>query len=200
MSDKSGAVSASTSTPASQPEGKEQILTATIRVIAEEGLRGMTYRAVAARAGVNNTLISYHFGSRYALLIAAMDWAVARTAKQSSLANAILQSAGLADEVMDTTLEDPELQIFQYEMLLESRRVPELHDAITELYERYIAQIATALTQLGHENPYPKARLVFATIDGLVLQHLTIASRDEVHESLTLLAEVVPLIPKQASS
>ncbi len=66
-------------------DGREALLAAVVHVVADRGLRGLTYRAVAEHAGVNNTLISHHFGSRDALLEAAMEWASERTRRLSDL-------------------------------------------------------------------------------------------------------------------
>ena len=44
-------------------EGREALLQAAVRVVADKGLRGLTFRAVAEEAGVNNTLVVHHFGS-----------------------------------------------------------------------------------------------------------------------------------------
>src|SRR3712207_5466329 len=56
-------------------QGREALLRATVHVVAREGLRGLTYRAVAEEAGVANTLVAHHFGTRDALLQAALEWA-----------------------------------------------------------------------------------------------------------------------------
>ena len=56
-------------------QGRDALLAATVHVVAREGLRGLTYRAVAEEAGVANTLVAHHFGTRDALLQAALDWA-----------------------------------------------------------------------------------------------------------------------------
>lgn len=170
-------------------DGREALLDATVKVVARLGLRGMTYRAVAAEAGVNNTLISYHFGSRNALLIAAMDWAVQRTSSRTSAASVVTDPDGFAEETVRMVLDDPELQVFQYEMLFESRRVEELRPAVTELYERYIDSIASAMAERGFDRARQRARVVFAALDGLVLQELTIADRKQIRECLELVGE-----------
>lgn len=173
-----------------QADGRTRLLAATVKVVSQLGLRGMTFRAVAAEAKVNNTLITYHFGSRNALLIAAMDWAVERTSAQTSAAAAITRPDSFAAEITQMVLQDPDLQVFQYEMLFESRRVPEIRESVSALYERYITQIARALTERGYEQAERRARVVFAALDGLVLQQLTIASAAEISECLSLVGEM----------
>ncbi|MBA5636007.1 TetR family transcriptional regulator [Duganella sp. LX20W] len=52
---------------------REQILRATLEIIAAHGLSGVSHRAIAARADVRLSLTSYHFGSLEDLLEAAFD-------------------------------------------------------------------------------------------------------------------------------
>lgn len=48
---------------------REQIIAASVRVIAREGCHGLSFAKVVQEAGLSSTrLISYHFGSREALL------------------------------------------------------------------------------------------------------------------------------------
>src|SRR6185312_7970849 len=107
-------------------DGREALLAAVVGVVAEKGLRGLTYRAVAERAGVNNTLISHYFGSRSALLEAAMEWASARSIRLSDLSATEEVDEDFARALVELVQAEPELQLFQYEMILESRRKPEL--------------------------------------------------------------------------
>ncbi|WP_052056876.1 TetR/AcrR family transcriptional regulator [Rhodococcoides fascians] len=53
---------------------REQIVAATIEVIASEGYRAATFHAIAARAGIKSTrTISYHFAGRDELIEAVVD-------------------------------------------------------------------------------------------------------------------------------
>jgi AcrR family transcriptional regulator len=48
--------------------GREALLRASAEIIAEGGLRELTYRNVATRAGVVHGLVRHYFGSREALI------------------------------------------------------------------------------------------------------------------------------------
>jgi AcrR family transcriptional regulator len=54
-------------------DGREALLTAAVRVVARKGIRHLTYRALARQAGVTHGLVTYHFGSRDALIRAALQ-------------------------------------------------------------------------------------------------------------------------------
>ena len=51
---------------------KDHILEATISAIEKHGLPGLTTRAIAAEAGVNNAALHYYFGTKEALIEAAL--------------------------------------------------------------------------------------------------------------------------------
>jgi TetR/AcrR family transcriptional regulator, regulator of biofilm formation and stress response len=132
-------------------EGREALLRATVHVVAREGLRGLTYRAVAEEAGVANTLVAHHFGTRDALLHGRLEDV----------------AAGLADLVAG----DADMQAFQFELALEGRRRPELLPAVERMYGAYIEATRRELMRLGLDEPSDDlARAVFALLDGIALQ------------------------------
>jgi AcrR family transcriptional regulator len=65
--------------------GRRALLDATVRVVARKGLRGLTYREVAAEAGVTYGLVHHHFGSRDALVQESLKHAVRESLSVSFL-------------------------------------------------------------------------------------------------------------------
>lgn len=186
-----------TASPAPQSKygtGKEALLRAAVGVVAAKGLRGLTYRSVAEAAGVNNTLVAHHFGSRDALIAAALDWAAEQSISASRLREAAALGHSFTESLLELLLAEPELQVFQYEMVLEARRRPELAEAVSALYENYVSALAEGLSSSGlTHNVQVVARTLFAALDGLVLQYLAgvdraliAASLEEVHDVLLL--------------
>ncbi|MBT2597484.1 TetR/AcrR family transcriptional regulator [Arthrobacter sp. ISL-72] len=178
--------------PSKYGTGKEALLRAAVEVVAAKGLRGLTYRSVAEAAGVNNTLVAHHFGSRDALIAAALDWAAEQSISASKLREAAALGHSFTESLLDLLLAEPELQVFQYEMILEARRRPELAGAVSALYENYVSALAEGLAASGlNRNVEVVARTLFASLDGLVLQYLAgvdraliAASLEEVHAVL----------------
>ena len=119
-------------------EGREALLRATVHVVAREGLRGLTYRAVAEEACVANTLVAHHFGTRDALLQAALEWAAEQSIGISLLEPGTGSLEDLAAGLADLVREDAGMQAFQYELALEARRRPELLPAVERMYGAYI--------------------------------------------------------------
>lgn len=155
-------------------DGREALLAAVVEVVAEKGLRGVTYRAVAARAGVNHTLVTHHFGSIEGLLLATMEWAVQRSISETRLEHIADLDGRFADALMSAVSSEPELQLFQFEMLLEARRKPQIHAIVERLYRNYAGAVEEALRQRGFPVEGETAQAVFAALDGLMLQYLTL--------------------------
>lgn len=65
-------VKATDQNPAVDPTTKKRILSAATHLIAELGWPAVTTRRIAERAGVNNALIHYYFGTKDALLLEAV--------------------------------------------------------------------------------------------------------------------------------
>src|SRR5690348_1678731 len=59
-------------------ERRAQILRATLEILAQQGPRGLSFRAVAGRLGGSSTLVTHYFSSRQALVDAlaerVADW------------------------------------------------------------------------------------------------------------------------------
>ncbi|GAA3679348.1 TetR family transcriptional regulator [Arthrobacter ginkgonis] len=172
-------------------KGREALLEATVSVVAERGLQGLTFRAVAELAGVNNTLISHHFGTKDALLHEAVAWATARSIRLSDLSAAEIVNEDFARNLVELVAREPQLQIFQYEFVLESRRRPDLREEAVALYEGYIEALEVALIRQGHTNTKPLARAVFAALDGLVIQQLTVADAGVVREAIECIGQLL---------
>ncbi|WAJ32520.1 TetR family transcriptional regulator [Arthrobacter sp. FX8] len=181
--------------PAGTPgygKGREALLRAAVDVVAQKGLRGLTYRAVAEAAGVNNSLVAHHFGSRDALIAAALRWASEQSIAASRLREAAEQEGSFTEALLELLLEDPGLQVFQYEMILEARRRPELAGPVAELYENYVNALAEGLQAFGVQGDVRiVARTLFAALDGLVLQYLAGVGRDQIAAALEEVHRVV---------
>jgi len=167
--------------------GREALLAATVHVVARKGLRGLTFRAVAEHAGVNNTLVAHHFGTRGSLIKAALEWSVQQSIGLSQLEILPATEEEFCESILALIAENPDLQIFQYEMILESRRQPELADAVQQLYASYITAFAEGLRRIGFGQDEGAAQAAFAALDGLVLQLLAGVDRRGVENSIRYL-------------
>ena len=171
--------------------GRRALLEAAIHVVASKGLRGLTYRAVAEEAGVTHGLVAHHFGSRAALIKEALEFAASESIDASSVRSESGQvgdfATGLAGLVSSTT----ELQVFQYELALEAHRQTELLAEVREVYTRFIDEIALELADLGLGDDEPLAHLVFAALDGLVMQQLVFGRAELTETSVRRLQQLL---------
>ncbi|MET9972653.1 TetR family transcriptional regulator, partial [Streptomyces sp. NPDC006356] len=154
-------------------EGREALLNAAVRVVARGGLRRLTYRAVAQEAGTTHGLVVHHFGSRDALIEEALAHAIRTSVSTSALEPGTGKVADFSVGVSGMVTAGPDIQAFQYELLLEARRRPELLPQIRALYDDYFDATERELSRMLPEGAgRPLTRLVFAALDGLVLHQL----------------------------
>ncbi|MFJ9590759.1 TetR/AcrR family transcriptional regulator [Streptomyces acidicola] len=177
-------------------EGREALLNAAVRVVAGGGLRKLTYRAVAEEAGTTHGLVVHHFGSRDALIEEAVAHAIRTSLNTSALEPGTGKVTDFSAGVSEMVAADPDIQAFQYELLLEARRRPELLPHLRALYDEYFDATGRELSLMLPDGAgSPLARLVFAALDGLVLHQLvfggpetTDAAIEELRNLLRLLA------------
>ncbi|MDW4905316.1 TetR family transcriptional regulator [Streptomyces sp. ADMS] len=176
--------------------GREALLNAAVRVVARGGLRKLTYRAVAEEAGVTHGLVVHHFGSRDALIEEALTHAIRSSLTSSHLGTGTGSTADFSAGLTEMVESGPDLQAFQYELLLESRRRPELLTQLRALYDdEYFEATRRELAQLL---PGPVgeglSRMVFATLEGLVLHQLVFGEREIIEDALDELRNVLRLL------
>jgi AcrR family transcriptional regulator len=177
-------------------EGREALLAAAVRVVARGGLRKLTYRAVAAEAGVTHGLVAHHFGSRDALLEEALRWCVTRSIETSSLVPASGRLEDFAATLADFIAADPDMQAFQYELKLESSRRPELRHHVDLLYDAYRDAVREALACFDVSQEMTE--IVFATLDGVVFHQVTSGAPDRTKESVDALRQLLAAHRAQA--
>jgi AcrR family transcriptional regulator len=128
-----------------------EIIRSAYRTMARYGSHRMSLQDVADEAGVSKALLLYHFGSKDALLLSAMKWAVERTGERI---RSRLESGGAADDqisaLVDAIFIDPEANrlfyMFYLDLIEHAGRVPSfgelsvmLNEIINGLYSEVIA-------------------------------------------------------------
>lgn len=177
--------------------GRDALLAAAVRVVAERGLRNLTYRAVAREAGVTHGLVTHHFGTRETLLSEALryslDHSVPGITDDPGAGRIEALFTGLARLVAD----EPETQAFQYELTLESRRNPALRPHVYELYNSYRKALRSELDAVGLAGDR-LGHLVFAALDGLVFQQVCGVNEISTEDALTELRRILELLRERA--
>jgi AcrR family transcriptional regulator len=172
-------------------ERREALLSAAMRVLDRDGMRGLTYRSVAREAGVSHGLVRHHFGSRDALIHEAVLDLAERSLQSTRLESGTgrLEDLGAGTSRMITDARN--LPGVDYELVLEARRRPELAPAVHALYDRYLDATRRELDRIGLAGDEPLVRLVFAALDGLVIQMLVYGRVDEADAAIARLHELL---------
>jgi AcrR family transcriptional regulator len=165
----------------------------------KHGFAGLTYRAVAAEAGVTHGLVSYHFGSLDAMITEALAMAADEAIRDSRMAISSGELSAFAKSISTLVSEHTEAQTYQYELTFEARRRPELAGQIRALYENYYAVVEHSLIELGIRRDRALTRLVFAALDGLVLQQLIFGDARATDASIERLQELLALLARTGS-
>lgn len=175
---------------------REALCDAAIGVIAREGMRGLTHRAVDRAAGLPEGTTSYYFRTRLALLIGvterllALDLADAAAAPPVAGADLDLDTvADLATQIVTHwTGPGRERMLARYEISLESIRHPELRDRFLATGAALRSAIGAAFAQLGAPDPHRAGRDFAAMLDGLIYDQLAGAggprSTDELRATI----------------
>lgn len=172
-------------------EGREALLRAVLRAVARHGFAGLTYRAVAAEAGVTHGLVSYHFGSLDAMIREALALAAEEAIRDSRLEVSSGELGAFGTSLSKLVSEQAEAQSYQFELTFEARRRPELSEHVRTLYENYYEVIEQSLVALGLPRDRALTRLVFAALDGLVLQQLIFADPGATDAAIERLRELL---------
>lgn len=149
---------------------RDRLVAATIAVIAERGIEGVTHRAVADAARVPLGSTTYHLGSRDELLDAALRSAAeAYNARLRAWFDALPAGADLAGAMADLILDDTgagrDRTLVECELYLAALRRPALRPAATAWLRDITALLA------GRTDP-TTARALAAALDGLLLEAL----------------------------
>jgi AcrR family transcriptional regulator len=162
------------------PERRAALLDAAISVLAAEGARGLTFRAVDAAAGVPKGTASNYFGRRddlvnqiapriYARLGPDPD-AVAKTLEAAPSREVVRQ---FMHELMARVTGDRVGYIALLELRLEATRRPELRAALTEMLQpEYEASISFHLGS-GLPGDRTTVSVLYFAMLGLIVEHLT---------------------------
>lgn len=175
---------------------RDQLVTATIEAISEDGMSGTGMRKIAARAGAPLASVHYAFESRLALLHATMEALIEQSRR---LAGGLPVAPG---DLPDTAIRQ-HLQAYLemvkahrgreaglVELMLTALREPTLNSLPANLYQRYYeiaGEAAGSISEgLGRRWRVPLrqvAHFVVMLTDGLVLGYLA-TDDDEVTDDL----------------
>lgn len=191
------------------------LLDAGVAVLATQGMRGLTHRAVDRQAGLAEGSCSAYLRTRLALLTALADHVAAEIAQTTrALTERIsAHNAGLGTDESDTAyavdqtvamfvdlLDQPALVRALFELSLEGGRNQELRAVTAAWSGQLTALVEDVLRQKGFEDAGERAATLVAAMEGVLLRAMRedpAAQRAFVRTSLEMLmralvADAVP--------
>jgi AcrR family transcriptional regulator len=172
-------------------EGRRALLAAAVHVVATRGLRHLTYRAVAQEAGVAHGLVAHHFGTRDALLEAALEFSLANSVGSISTRPGSGDLDALFAGVVELVQANPDDQAFQYELMLEARRRPELRPHVEQVYRTYRRALRAELQAAGLDADDALVHVVFAAVDGMVFQQVCLEDAEAARAGVLRLRQLL---------
>ncbi|MFF0144718.1 TetR family transcriptional regulator [Amycolatopsis sulphurea] len=160
------------------------LIAATVRVIARDGVTGVTHRSVAIEAGLPGSAVSHHFASTGDLLAATLRSGtdeLVTTMESPGTATV----PGFARELVRLFEEESSAVKARYELYLRAGRQPETRES-ARLWLDLLA--ATART---HTADPARAAAWAAAVDGYFVQHIADGSPPDAAELARLLHAVL---------
>ncbi|MFE1166377.1 TetR/AcrR family transcriptional regulator [Nocardiopsis sp. NPDC058789] len=180
------------------PERRAALLDAAIDALAEEGARGLTYRAVDTRAGVPVGTASNYFTSREDLLAQTSVRTYERfMPEQEEWANVLEgpRTRAKVAEVMRATVTrmaaDPNVYLATLELQLEATRRPELRADLTARVRADLDANIAFHEQSGMPGGRRTVVVLYLALNWLVTEHLTLPGVLAAEGSLEGLVDLV---------
>src|SRR4051794_477797 len=150
---------------------RQALVDAAIESLRHDGFAGASARAIAARAGANQSLVFYHFGSVAELLLAALDEVSARRNERYSaaVANAVgpRELVAAATEIFREDLDEGYVTVL-VEMIAGAATSPELGEQVARRIEPWRAfardRIAAALAATPFASILPVDDAAYAVV------------------------------------
>jgi hypothetical protein len=121
----------------------------------------------------------------------ALVWATRRAMEETRIGEPGTSLAQFAEELSGRIADDPGNARLQFEIALEGFRQPEILTEVRALYDQYVEAIGDVLSAHGLGDDPVLARLVFAAVDGLVLQQLIYEAPEQTDACLDRLREIL---------
>lgn len=160
---------------------REELLQATLHLIGARGADAVTHRAVAEEAGVPLSATTYYFASKeelleQALLLAAREETDRLERLVLDLAPQSLSieqwAAAVARLVAGDVAAEPARHVALFELGLEAARREPLRAELQRWQDAHLRLAEMGCRAIGSDDPEMDARVVVATLTGLMLQQL----------------------------
>ncbi len=187
-------------------ERREELIDATIAVLASEGFGAATTRRITERAGLALGAFHYAFDSKDDLLRAVIERfsdgieEVLLDATGASSDHGLEQAAERVIRSFWAFIEaTPDLQLAQYELTVHALREPSLRELAELQYERMARAVRLVLERVPDVDSDTTtvddlARYLAATMDGLILHHVVQRDTAAAERRIDLYLRTMPAL------
>ncbi|WP_371782332.1 TetR/AcrR family transcriptional regulator [Streptosporangium subroseum] len=163
------------------PERRTALLDAAIEVLAGEGSRGLTLRAVDAEAGVPNGTASNYFANRAELLRQVMERTRERMTPDASALGDTMKAepsrelvTTLMHQLVERVRGDRSSHLAMLELRLEATRRPELQAELTRVFSTELDENIRFHLDAGLPGDRDAVVLLYLAMRGLIVDDLTV--------------------------
>ena len=161
----------------SAPETRDQILRATLALLAEEGTAALSNRRIAAAADVAAGTLTHHFPDQAVLLRESLLLYVTEEVARLDAVAAALRArepgpAEVAVEIEALIGRPGGGPLAEFELHLQAARDPELRETSARCFAAYESVATAALELLGVSDPSRHASAFVALVTGLSIRRL----------------------------
>jgi DNA-binding transcriptional regulator YbjK len=159
---------------------RRRLLDAGLHVLADQGLRGLTHRAVDRQAGLCEGSCSAYLRTRKALQTALTEYVAGALADDVDRLAADLQGcSGDEDRAIELTMrlfqrwvEERELLLAKLELSLEASRDPDLAELLAVYRSRLVDAVGGIMARRHPEHGRERAETLVSSFDGILFAAL----------------------------
>jgi len=157
---------------------RDDLVKAALRIIVREGPGAVSLRTVAKEAAASHGLVAYYFGTRSALMVAAVETVCSYIATTFGAIIPDLEAAApdpskfaavLVRYNIDHVVHHPDIGLALYEVNLAGIREPDLRPVLLKWGKVHAALCRKAFIALGSKEPEKDYAFVLYAIGGLIL-------------------------------
>lgn len=157
---------------------RRQLLDAAVAVIAEEGLKGLTHRAVDRRAGLPEGSCSAYLRTRRALQSALAQYVAEQVVADVDALGESLEDCAESEvgaqvrRLFERWLDEHDPLVARLELTMAATRDPELADLLAAQRSRLVEVVESRMAQTGKAQDRALAEALVSAYDGVLLAAL----------------------------
>lgn len=154
---------------------EQQILTAALKVFSIHGFAGSSIRSIAKEARISNGLLYNYFKSKEELVFAVMKSSFKTLDTTIVYEKAVTPEANIKNSIcnfFELIIAEKEKVRLLAQMGLHGEKFDLLNEATISKYQQSVSKFERIFKEMGLSNPELEARMLVATLDGVMFETL----------------------------